>query len=75
MTKFKFKTARMGFPAGSVVESDRLTVGVLRTLLSFGVLEEVKEDGELLVDKEADKPKRPARKPRSSKGTSKVKSK
>ena len=73
--KVRFKVARLGFRAGTVIESSSLKSGLIKTLFDFNVLEEVKEDGELLVDKEADKPKRPASKSRSSKGTSKVKSK
>lgn len=66
MAKVKFKTARMGFPAGSIVDESAIKEGVLKTLWAFGVLEKVKDDRKL-DDKPNDKPVKPSRKRSSSK--------
>lgn len=73
MAKVKFKTARMGFPAGSVVDESAIKEGVLKTLWAFGVLEKVKDDRKLDIDTDY-KPVKPASNRGSSKKSSKPKS-
>jgi hypothetical protein len=73
MAKVKFKTARMGFPAGSVVDESAIKEGVLKTLWAFGVLEKVKDDRKLDSDTD-DKSVKPASNRGSSKKSSKPKS-
>ena len=73
MAKVKFKTARMGFPAGSVVDESAIKEGVLKTLWAFGVLEKVKDDRKLDIDTD-DKPVQPASTRGSSKKSYKPKS-
>jgi hypothetical protein len=72
MSKIKFIKTRLGFEAGRVVDRDRLPEGVVKTLFDFGVLEEVKEDGSVLVDQKNVEPEQPARKPRRSKKSPKA---
>ena len=73
MAKVKFKMARMGFPAGHVVDESAIKEGVLKTLWAFGVLEKVKDDRKLDIDTD-DKPVKPASNRGSSKKSSKSKS-
>ena len=42
MAKYKFLKPRLGKRAGAVIEGDLVSVGVLRTLIQHGVVEEVK---------------------------------
>lgn len=70
--KVRFKKARCGFAAGTVVDSSRLASGLVKTLFDFNVLEEVVEDGDKLDADAGDKPVKPASKPRRSKKSPKA---
>ena len=65
--KVRFKVARLGFRAGTVIESSSLKSGLIKTLFDFNVLEEVKEDGDKLDVDAGNKPKQPSSKPKRSK--------
>jgi hypothetical protein len=73
MAKVKFKVARMGFPAGHIVDESSIKEGVLKTLWQFGVLESVEDDNKL-DDSTPDKPKHASSKRSPSKKSSKPKS-
>lgn len=74
MAKVKFKTARMGFPAGSIVDESAIKEGVLKTLWQFGVLEKVEDDRKLDSGEDDSPRKQPAGKRKSSKKSSKAES-
>jgi len=39
MNRYRFKTTRMGFPAGRVIDDSTLDEGVIKTLLDFNAIE------------------------------------
>jgi len=63
----RFLKPRLGFKAGHV--ADNIKLGVARTLIQFGVCEEVK-DGKEVDSGSADKPTKPRRKRKRSKEAS-----
>jgi hypothetical protein len=71
--KVRFKTARLGFEAGSVVEANSFDSGLLKTLFDFNVLEKVEEDGDKLDSNAGDEPVKPSSKPKRSKRSPKAK--
>jgi hypothetical protein len=70
--KVKFLKPRLNREAGSVEDSSLFPVGIVKTLLSLGILEEV-EDGNSLDSEQGESPTKSPRKPRRSKKASTTK--
>ena len=43
MTRYRFKTTRLGFEAGRVIDDSTLKPGVIKTLLDFNAIEIVQD--------------------------------
>jgi hypothetical protein len=67
MAKYKFKADRMGFRAGHVFATGEIREGVVKTLLSFNVIEKLDE----LDAKKDDKPAKVSGKSGRGKGSPK----
>lgn len=72
MTRYRFKTTRLGFEAGRVIDDSTLKPGVIKTLLDFNAIEIVQD----AVDaKKDDKPSVSGSNTGRSKGSSSSKRK